>query len=165
MPRIRTLTALGVLAGATVLGGAGLAGATDRTDVEPALVEDLTGEATQEPSTGEPEATPIAPELPEEAAVEALEAAPALGGDATTGDAQTGETDDAESTEADAPAEAEQEAPTADTHGAPVSEAAQSDDPGPEHGPAVAAVAKSHGEVQRGDDAQEPESADAPEQD
>jgi len=160
MTRIRTITAAGVLAGATVLGGAGLAGATDHdTQDAPEPTEvDLVSEATDEPSTGEADA-PVAPTLPDtaaEAAHDALAAAPAFNGageeagdeeaaaeEETTEEAVIEEEDDV----AEEAGEGEAETATPDNHGQRVAEVAQSDDPGPgpEHGPTVADEAKQNG--------------------
>lgn len=154
MTRIRTLTAAGVLAGATVLGGAGLAGATDSdTQVEePQTTEaDLVSKATDDPSTGEAETleteAPAPPALPEQAdgqAQVAIAAAPAFAADEAPSDSTDQESDAVEETEDPVTDDAEDGAPPADTHGAAVSEVAQSDDPGPgpDHGPAVAEAAQ-----------------------
>lgn len=156
MPRIRTLTAVGVLAGATVLGGAGLAGATDHTSEpkELELVED--GEQTQELTTfegeeqleTETEEAPVAPDLPDAAADQAqtaLDEAPAFAQDAEP----EPETEGEQSLESDG--DMSDDPPTEakpDNHGQRVSEVARSDDPGPgpEHGPAVSAEAKKNGQ-------------------
>lgn len=157
MPRIRTITAAGVLAGATVLGGAGLAGATDSTtqSEDPGIAqlqEQLTGEATTtELSTGETDA-PSEPTLPEQAsdrAATALAEAPA------SSEADTDTTDTAEETGEAAVAEQEASDPAHegehDNHGADVSATAQETAPGPAHGEEVSSVAKGHGETQRAD--------------
>ena len=94
MPRIRNLTVAGVLAGATVLGGAGLAGATGGAEVEdPAMAqlqEELqqpttelsTGEGDETTTDGDTAEAPTAPSLPDQAdpaAARALAEAPAFG--------------------------------------------------------------------------------------
>ncbi len=158
MPRIRTITAAGVFAGATVLGGAGLAGATGGSDEprDPAVeVADDPQRAAAELTMGEPEAptdgpsddtgAPRAPVLPEQASdrsSEALGAAPAF---ADGGDASAQDTD----VPADAPADAPSET---GNHGHQVSETARSTEPGPGHGQTVSEVARSNGEAQRSAD-------------
>ncbi|HAS10856.1 MAG TPA: hypothetical protein DCS55_10140 [Acidimicrobiaceae bacterium] len=157
MPRIRTLTAAGVLAGATVLGGAGLAGATtDDADVEnqdQELVEVSDAPETPELSTFESDEAPTAPGLPDAAAERAetaLAEAPAF-----TDDAEPTEPEEATTAEED-PIESDDgatddgavETSKPDNHGQRVSEVARSDDPGPgpDHGPTVAAEAKKNGQ-------------------
>lgn len=153
MPRIRHITAAGVLAGATVLGGVGLAGATenDAPDTSPV---DLLSEATQEPSTGEADA-PIAPRLPDQAATQAdaaLEAAGASSGEdlqPEPADEVEGADDQTElesETELEAEAETETDAPAPENHGQQVSATARTAPAGPGHGAAVSEVARSNGQ-------------------
>lgn len=153
MPRIRHITAAGVLAGATVLGGVGLAGATDTgTDAPDTSPVDLLSEATHEPSTGEAD-TPFAPRLPDQAAPQAdaaLEAARASSGedlqrqpaDEVEGDEDQTDLQDETETEA----EDETDAPAPDNHGQHVSRTAHSTPTGPGHGATVSKVARSNGQ-------------------
>ena len=162
MPRIRTLTAAGVLAGATVLGGAGLAGATsDGADVEnqdQELVEISDRQETPELSTFESDEAPTAPGLPDaaaERAATALAEAPAFATDEAASDGTAEEETTEEETTEDGSLESDDgttddgtvEPSKPDNHGQRVSEIARSDDPGPgpDHGPAVAAVANENG--------------------
>lgn len=159
MPRIRTLTAAGVLAGATVLGGAGLAGATtDDADVEnqdQELVEVSDSQEAPELSTFESDEAPTTPELPDTAAgqaVTALEEAPALASDDAESEpedettepttAEEGSLESDDGTTDDGAVETSKP----DNHGQRVSEVARTTDPGPDHGPAVAAEAKKNGQ-------------------
>ncbi|HSP05352.1 MAG TPA: hypothetical protein VLR27_17740 [Acidimicrobiales bacterium] len=158
MPRIRTLTAVGVLAGATVLGGAGLAGAADTS--EPKDQELIEDSQTQQLTTFEGdeeienEEAPTAPELPEAAADQArtaLAEAPAFaGGDAesTDPDEETTEEQQVVAPEDGTTDDSEADGTKPDNHGQRVSEVARSDDPGPgpDHGPAVSEEAKKNGQ-------------------
>jgi len=144
MNRIRSITAAGVLTGATVLGGVGLAGASDDAELE-----DTTSVDQTELTTGEPEA-PTLPEPAADAAQAALDERFA-GASADDQEPSTAET------EAETEAESETETETSDdvadpagadhpeNHGADVSAAAQDDEGGPGHGEDVREVARTNG--------------------
>lgn len=160
MPRIRTITVAGVLAGAAVLGGAGLAGATDRSkevDDTPTaeLQEDFRPTSAEELTTGEPDAPvdetteaaaegggePRTPELPDEAtdrAYDALSSAPAFDTEDDPASDAAPQTDEQPAPGGD---EVAQPAERAD-HGQQVSETARSTESGPGHGEAVSEVAR-----------------------
>lgn len=168
MPRIRTLTVAGVLAGATVLGGAGLAGATsDDTDIEPRdqeLVEVSDSQEAPDLSTFESDEAPTAPELPDTAAdraVTALEEVPAFAADDADSTEPTDETgedtteseigediveEETDGSEDGTTEDDEVETSKPDNHGQRVSEVARTTEPGPDHGPTVAAEAKKNGQ-------------------
>lgn len=158
MPRIRTLTLAGVLAGATVVGGAGLAGATDPETTGPDAAtarQDQTVEVDAvELTTGEPdhvddgaEAGPVAPVLPAEASDQARDALAAASAFSQSSEASDDGAHDQQAEDATAP-----EAPaTQSDHGQDVSETAHATEPGPDHGPTVAETAQQNG--QRPDDA------------
>lgn len=142
--KFRSLTAAGVLTGATVLGGVGLAGASDDADTdaeEPATLVD-SAEVTsvdEELTTGEPEA----PALPEAAAERA----------------RTATAGDLEGSDAEGEGEESDEGTTPENHGQHVSTIARdSGEEGRAHGEAVSEAARSHGEAQR---EQAPEDDDA----
>jgi hypothetical protein len=167
MPRIRNLTVAGVFAGATILGGAGLAGAAGgETEVEDPALEELQADlapssiemttfesdATDIESADDEEATdgeaPTAPTLPEQASDEArtaLSNAPAFSGAEETDEAEEAGT-------SQEPEESDQDG----NHGQEVSDTARNGEPGPDHGPAVADVARQNGqsEADAGDDAE-----------
>lgn len=139
MTRIRTLTAAGVIVGATVLGGAGLAAADmheddpTQADVDEVVEIDEEGDPVgteDDLDTGEAEEVEEVEEVEdtEETEVEDDEAE-------ETEVEDVEETDDAETAET----------AKADNHGQYVSGVAKSTEPGPEHGPTVAAAAQEHG--------------------
>lgn len=155
MPRIRHITAAGVLAGATVLGGVGLAGATDTgTDAPDTSPVDLLSEATHEPSTGEAD-RPSAPRLQDQAAPQAdvaLEAARASSGEvpqrqpADDVEGAEDQTDLEDETETETETETKTDAPAPDNHGQHVSDTARNAPAGPGHGATVSEVARSNGQ-------------------
>jgi hypothetical protein len=130
--RIRSLVAISALTGATVIGGAGLAGAeshdADSDSSEVTLVEDV------------------------------IEAPAAIdSADEEADDAETGTEDDEDGEGiADRGAEETEDAEAKEAadddyrnHGSRVSATAQSTEPGPGHGAVVSAVARQNGEEQR----------------
>lgn len=149
--RIRSLVAISALTGATVLGGAGLAGATGGSDTEDQKVDDQelvfetqAAVAGDEMSTGEPEA----PTLPDQAADQASEAlAERFAGGASEDEASDA---GADSNAAVANEDSTAEVPAEDqgSHGERVSEVATSGS-GEGHGEEVSSVATQQGEERR----------------
>lgn len=127
--RIRSLVAISALTGATVVGGAGLAGATSH-DVE---AEDPTEAAELEEVLESEDASTDA-------------GADSRDDEVTGGDAETEEAGDVEAEGDDGDGDGDGEYRD---HGARISQVAQSTEPGPGHGEAVSAVARQNGEEHR----------------
>jgi hypothetical protein len=156
MTRIRSLVAISALTGATVLGGAGLAGATagstdtdadkdaiELTQVESEVVTTVEDEdTTDDRSTGEAD-WPEAPTLPDQAAQQAHDALAERFAGGTSEDGDTKDDGD------DTAVTAEEEATEDDgSHGERVSDVATSGS-GEGHGEEVSTVAKQQGEERR----------------
>lgn len=155
MPRMRTITVAGVFAGATILGGAGLAGAADSdSTIADVGLQEVEAELLQSSTAaGADDETSPAEETGESTLPDAAgdRAAQARAAQSTSGDDGTIETGDTASTDDPAALDGGGDGDSTEyrNHGDHVSETAQDTPPGPGHGEAVSAVARQHGEEQR----------------